>query len=169
MRPCPEHCPSVHPGTRTPTPATSAPVLTFSPPQILQPAAVRLALLACLAFRADINERSTFDRKHYFYPDLTTGFQVTQKYGRPKYLLPWGFRKNIEPFRIDFADAHQPTAPLAMNGTVRVKKPPPKKKRKGGSPPQPAQSAASAGIQQDTFFDVRLEQIQLEQVRSSGV
>lgn len=53
--------------------------------QILQPSAVRLALLACLAFKADINPRSTFDRKHYFYPDLTTGFQITQKYGQSQF------------------------------------------------------------------------------------
>ncbi|BGP42434.1 hypothetical protein JCM10449v2_006439 [Rhodotorula kratochvilovae] len=62
---------------------------------VLQPAAVRLALLACLAFDADINPRSTFDRKHYFYPDLTTGWQVTQRYD-----------------------------PLAKDGVVRVPRPP---------------------------------------------
>ncbi|GAA5878411.1 hypothetical protein JCM3774_002829 [Rhodotorula dairenensis] len=90
---------------------------------ILQPAAVRLALLACLAFKADINPHSTFDRKHYFYPDLTTGFQITQKY-----------------------------APLAMNGLVRVKTPRQKKPK----------SSHQHKLESD-FFQVRLEQIQLEQ------
>lgn len=60
---------------------TSEPRLIYSHRQVLQTQAVRLALLACLAFKADVNPRSTFDRKHYFYPDLTTGFQITQKYG----------------------------------------------------------------------------------------
>ncbi|KPV74046.1 uncharacterized protein RHOBADRAFT_54611 [Rhodotorula graminis WP1] len=62
---------------------------------VLQPRAVRLALLACLAFDADINPSSTFDRKHYFYPDLTTGWQVTQRYD-----------------------------PLAKDGVVKVPRPP---------------------------------------------
>lgn len=48
--------------------------------QILGKEPVRLALLACLALKCDINKASTFDRKHYFYPDLPAGFQVTQKY-----------------------------------------------------------------------------------------
>ncbi|KAK4047520.1 hypothetical protein OIO90_006162 [Microbotryomycetes sp. JL221] len=41
---------------------------------------VRLAVLACLALKTEVNQASTFDRKHYFYPDLPAGFQVTQKY-----------------------------------------------------------------------------------------
>ncbi len=51
-----------------------------SQPQRLGSEPVRLALLAALALNSDINPRSTFDRKHYFYPDLPSGFQVTQKY-----------------------------------------------------------------------------------------
>lgn len=50
---------------------------------VLQPQAVTTALLACLALRSTINPRSTFDRKHYFYPDLPAGYQITQKYCAP--------------------------------------------------------------------------------------
>ncbi|GAA5831548.1 hypothetical protein JCM3766R1_001800 [Sporobolomyces carnicolor] len=47
---------------------------------VLEPKTVRLALLACLAFNSEINLNSTFDRKHYFYPDQPMGYQITQKY-----------------------------------------------------------------------------------------
>ncbi|GAA5892373.1 hypothetical protein JCM8208_005805 [Rhodotorula glutinis] len=90
---------------------------------VLQPRAVRLALLACLAFDADINPRSTFDRKHYFYPDLTTGWQVTQRYD-----------------------------PLAKDGVVKVPRPPVKGAKGKGKVSD-----------DDEYFSVRLEQIQLEQ------
>jgi len=40
---------------------------------------VDYALSAGLATNCTINEKSTFDRKHYFYPDLPKNFQITQQ------------------------------------------------------------------------------------------
>ncbi|EGO02395.1 hypothetical protein SERLA73DRAFT_166824 [Serpula lacrymans var. lacrymans S7.3] len=41
---------------------------------------VQLAIRTALALNSDIQTRSTFDRKHYFYPDLPSGYQITQRY-----------------------------------------------------------------------------------------
>ncbi|KAI0005114.1 Glutamyl-tRNA amidotransferase B subunit [Russula compacta] len=41
---------------------------------------VDLALRTAFAFQSDIQQRSTFDRKHYFYSDLPAGYQITQHY-----------------------------------------------------------------------------------------
>jgi len=40
---------------------------------------VDFAILAGLGTNCVINENSTFDRKHYFYPDLPKNFQITQQ------------------------------------------------------------------------------------------
>jgi len=40
---------------------------------------VDCAILAGLGTNCTINQQSTFDRKHYFYPDLPKNFQITQQ------------------------------------------------------------------------------------------
>lgn len=45
---------------------------------VLNGRAVELALRAAIATNCSIHEASRFARKHYFYPDLPKGFQITQ-------------------------------------------------------------------------------------------
>ena len=45
---------------------------------VLNKEAVNLAIRAGVALNAEIANVSSFDRKHYFYPDLPKGYQITQ-------------------------------------------------------------------------------------------
>lgn len=42
---------------------------------------VELALRTAFALNSRVQQWSSFDRKHYFYSDLPSGYQITQHYG----------------------------------------------------------------------------------------
>lgn len=62
--------------------------------------AIKFAILAGRAMNCEINAKSRFDRKHYFYPDSPKGYQITQFYcpiiGEGYVELPSGTKIRIE-------------------------------------------------------------------------
>ncbi|KAI0722383.1 Glutamyl-tRNA amidotransferase B subunit [Cerioporus squamosus] len=46
----------------------------------LNPKCVELGVRTAIALKAEVQHRSAFDRKHYFYADLPSGYQITQQY-----------------------------------------------------------------------------------------
>ncbi|HKX73068.1 MAG TPA: Asp-tRNA(Asn)/Glu-tRNA(Gln) amidotransferase subunit GatB [Candidatus Saccharimonadales bacterium] len=91
---------------------------------VLNEKAVELAIRAGLAMNAEIALVSSFDRKHYFYPDLPKGYQITQL-NRPIVLagtlnVPVGTA--IVPVRIHHAhleeDAGKSTHPAGADYTL---------------------------------------------------
>lgn len=67
---------------------------------VLNKVAVEKAVKAGLAMNSKINLTSRFDRKHYYYPDLPKGYQISQMYhpiiGEGFVELPNGTRIRIE-------------------------------------------------------------------------
>ena len=66
---------------RDKSPNTTVSPLCFGLPgtlPVLNAEAITLAIRAGLALGADIAPLSRFERKHYFYPDLPLGYQITQ-------------------------------------------------------------------------------------------
>lgn len=55
--------------------------------QIFQTPTLIPALRAAIAFDCDIQRISHFDRKHYFYQDQPSGYQITQYYGTACHLF----------------------------------------------------------------------------------
>lgn len=90
---------------RDKAPNTAVSPLCFGLPgtlPVLNEGALKLAVRAGLALNAEIGKVSSFDRKHYFYPDLPKGYQITQL-DRPIVL------------------AGHVDAPMAGGGTVKVR------------------------------------------------
>lgn len=66
----------------------------------LNQAAIPFAIRAGLALNSEINLESRFDRKHYYYPDLPKGYQITQLFhpiiGAGFVELPDGTKVRVE-------------------------------------------------------------------------
>ena len=96
---------------------------------------VELGAVAGLALNCDIASYTKFDRKHYFYPDLVKGYQITQ-YDLP--LCTDGF--------VDIPFAHFP-----------------KDERPGGSLFRPTNFAGENCVIDGKYRRVRIERIHLEE------
>jgi aspartyl-tRNA(Asn)/glutamyl-tRNA(Gln) amidotransferase subunit B len=66
--------------------------------------AIELCILMGLALNCDIDNEIHFDRKHYFYPDLPKGYQISQ-YKRP--ICSDGYIETASGTRIDIERIHQ--------------------------------------------------------------
>lgn len=77
---------------------------------VLTEGALSLAVRAGLSMNCVTNRRSTFSRKHYFYPDLPKGYQITQ-YDEPingaGYIeITYGPKDNLQKKKIGIHHAH---------------------------------------------------------------
>ena len=74
---------------------------------VLNREAVNLAVRAGIALNAEVARVSSFDRKHYFYPDLPKGYQITQlerpTVGRGEIEVPL---KDNRTFKVRITRAH---------------------------------------------------------------
>lgn len=90
---------------------------------VLNKKAIELAVIAGKALKADIAHVSRFDRKHYFYPDLPKGYQVSQMYqpiilaGSVTAPLPDGSDVTV---RIHHAHLEEDAGKLTHHGTYSL-------------------------------------------------
>ena len=73
---------------------------------VLNEGALKLAIGAGYALNGEVQKFSKFDRKHYFYPDLPKGYQISQ-YEQP--LVTGGhvdFKAGGQDFRVDIVRVH---------------------------------------------------------------
>lgn len=86
---------------------------------VLNQAAVQKAVRAGLAMNCHINLTSRFDRKHYYYPDLPKGYQISQMYqpiiGAGYITLPTGTK-----IRIEHAHLEEDAGKLTHHGTYSL-------------------------------------------------
>ena len=81
----------------------TCPVCTGQPGAlpVLNRAALELGILTALTLECTLPGTTAFDRKHYFYPDLPKGYQITQyarplgQEGRLAFLLPDGTERTV--------------------------------------------------------------------------
>lgn len=77
---------------------------------VLTEGAMELAVRAGLSMNCKTNETSSFSRKHYFYPDLPKGYQITQNEepinGAGYIEITFGPKENLQKKRIGIHHAH---------------------------------------------------------------
>ncbi|MFV0484700.1 MAG: Asp-tRNA(Asn)/Glu-tRNA(Gln) amidotransferase subunit GatB [Candidatus Saccharimonadales bacterium] len=86
---------------------------------VLNKAAVEKAVRAGIAMNCKINLTSRFDRKHYYYPDLPKGYQISQMYqpiiGEGFIELPTGTK-----IRVEHAHLEEDAGKLTHYGTYSL-------------------------------------------------
>lgn len=107
-------CPAEHFGRQPNT--QTCPVCLGLPGALPVPnkTAIDWAVMIGLALDCRINLKSTFDRKHYFYPDLPKGFQISQ------YDDPFGFGGFLDQVRITRVHLEEDTGKLQHQDKVTL-------------------------------------------------
>jgi aspartyl-tRNA(Asn)/glutamyl-tRNA(Gln) amidotransferase subunit B len=81
---------------------------------VMNRAAVEMAMMVGLALNCSIADRTKWDRKSYFYPDLPKGYQISQ------YDLPLCFDGSVDVPAIDDKGFIIPDAPTTRIGIIRA-------------------------------------------------
>ncbi|KAL7486940.1 hypothetical protein ACHAW6_012544 [Cyclotella cf. meneghiniana] len=124
--------------------------------------AVRAAVLSASALNCTVHKTSRFERKHYFYPDLPHGYQITQQ------RWPLGSGGFVE-----FESWTSPQQMKQKHGEQSKGGADEKKRRRGNKTRDGVANSNSNQLQSDKEFDVRkqkqdsvrlrIERVQLEQ------